>query len=67
MCARQPGWVVKTKGWESDPNACIYVITQAAVFPARAEGAIGSEDAGGAGGRPESPQSFRSGSQAGGW
>ena len=37
MCARQPGWVAKTKGWESDPNACIYVITQAAAFPARSE------------------------------
>ena len=39
----QPGWVVKTKGWESDPNAYIYVITQAAAFPALAK-AIGRED-----------------------
>jgi formyl-CoA transferase len=33
----QPGWVVKCKGWETDPNAYIYVITQAAAFPALAE------------------------------
>ena len=26
----QPGWIVKCKGWETDPNAYIYVITQAA-------------------------------------
>ena len=39
----QPGWVVKTKGWETDPNAYIYVITQAAAFPALAK-AIGRED-----------------------
>jgi formyl-CoA transferase len=30
----QPGWIVKCKGWETDPNAYIYVITQAAVWPA---------------------------------
>jgi formyl-CoA transferase len=36
----QPGWVVKCKGWESDPNAYIYVITQAAAFPGLAR-AIG--------------------------
>ena len=29
----QPGWIVKCKGWETDPNAYIYVITQAAVWP----------------------------------
>lgn len=29
----QPGWIVKCKGWESDPNAYVYVITQAAVWP----------------------------------
>jgi crotonobetainyl-CoA:carnitine CoA-transferase CaiB-like acyl-CoA transferase len=30
----QPGWILKCKGWESDPNAYIYFITQAAVWPA---------------------------------
>jgi formyl-CoA transferase len=39
----QPGWVVKCKGWESDPNAYIYVITQAAAFNGLAK-AIGHED-----------------------
>ena len=39
----QPGWVVKCKGWESDPNAYIYVITQAAAFPALAR-AMGREE-----------------------
>ncbi len=39
----QPGWIVKCKGWETDPNAYIYVITQAAAFPALAK-AIGRED-----------------------
>jgi formyl-CoA transferase len=29
----QPGWIVKCKGWESDPNAYVYVITQAAIWP----------------------------------
>jgi formyl-CoA transferase len=33
----QPGWIVKCKGWETDPNAYIYVITQAAVWPKLAE------------------------------
>ena len=28
----QPGWIVKCKGWESDPNAYVYFITQAAVW-----------------------------------
>ena len=28
----QPGWIVKCRGWESDPNAYIYIITQAAAF-----------------------------------
>ncbi len=36
----QPGWIVKCKGWETDPDAYIYVITQARVFSALAE-AIG--------------------------
>jgi len=39
----QPGWVVKCKGWETDPNAYIYVITQAAAFAGLAR-AIGRED-----------------------
>ncbi len=39
----QPGWIVKCKGWENDPNAYIYVITQAAAFPALAK-AMGRED-----------------------
>ncbi|TWO69353.1 formyl-CoA transferase [Caenimonas sedimenti] len=30
----QPGWILKCKGWETDPNAYIYFITQAAVWPA---------------------------------
>ena len=28
----QPGWIPKCKGWESDPNAYIYFITQAPVW-----------------------------------
>ena len=28
----QPGWIVKCKGWETDPNAYVYVITQAAIW-----------------------------------
>ena len=39
----QPGWIVKCKGWETDPDAYIYVITQAAAFPALAK-LIGHED-----------------------
>src|SRR5919206_2965526 len=30
----QPGWIVKCKGWETDPNAYIYFITQAPVWEA---------------------------------
>lgn len=30
----QPGWILKCKGWETDPNAYIYFIIQAAVWPA---------------------------------
>ncbi|WP_338770238.1 formyl-CoA transferase [Massilia sp. METH4] len=30
----QPGWILKCKGWEGDPNAYIYFIAQAAVWPA---------------------------------
>jgi len=36
----QPGWIVKCEGWETDPDAYIYVIAQARVFSALAE-AIG--------------------------
>ena len=39
----QPGWIVKCKGWETDPNAYIYVITQAAAFEGLAR-AIGRAD-----------------------
>ena len=39
----QPGWIVKCKGWEDDPNAYIYVITQAAAFAGLAR-AIGRAD-----------------------
>ena len=28
----QPGWILKCKGYESDPNAYVYFITQAAVW-----------------------------------
>ncbi|MBT6275744.1 MAG: formyl-CoA transferase [Chromatiales bacterium] len=28
----QPGWILKCKGWETDPNAHIYFITQAAAW-----------------------------------
>jgi formyl-CoA transferase len=30
----QPGWILKCKGWETDPNAYIYFITQAPVWDA---------------------------------
>jgi formyl-CoA transferase len=39
----QPGWIVKCKGWESDPNAYCYVITQTAAWPALCK-AIGKEE-----------------------
>ena len=39
----QPGWVVKCRGWETDPNAYIYVIAQAAAFESLAR-TIGHED-----------------------
>ena len=38
-----PGWIVKCKGWETDPDAYIYVITQAQAFPALAK-VIGHAD-----------------------
>jgi formyl-CoA transferase len=28
----QPGWIIKCKGWEKDPNAYLYFITQAPVW-----------------------------------
>ncbi|HYZ33797.1 MAG TPA: formyl-CoA transferase [Crenalkalicoccus sp.] len=28
----QPGWILKCKGWETDPNAYLYFITQAPVW-----------------------------------
>ncbi len=28
----QPGWIVKCKGWQNDPNAYLYFITQAPVW-----------------------------------
>ncbi len=39
----QPGWIVKCKDWETDPDSYAYVIAQAAAFPALAK-AIGHED-----------------------
>ena len=39
----QPGWIVKCKGWETDPDAYIYVIAQAAAFEGLAK-EIGHED-----------------------
>ena len=38
-----PGWIVRCKGWESDPDAYIYVITQLQAFPALAK-VIGHAD-----------------------
>src|SRR5216110_2017904 len=29
----QPGWILKCKGWETDPDAYIYVIAQLQAFP----------------------------------
>ena len=39
----QPGWIVKCKGWEEDPDSYVYVITQAASFHELAK-AIGRAD-----------------------
>jgi len=39
----QPGWILKCKGWETDPDAYIYFITQAAVWPQICK-AIGKEE-----------------------
>jgi formyl-CoA transferase len=38
-----PGWVVRCKGWETDPDAYIYVIAQLQAFPTLAK-VIGHED-----------------------
>ena len=38
-----PGWIVKCKGWETDPDSYIYIITQAAAFTALAK-TIGHEE-----------------------
>jgi formyl-CoA transferase len=39
----QPGWILKCKGWESDPNSYIYVVVQAAVWEAICK-VIGKEE-----------------------
>ena len=39
----QPGWVVKCKGWDTDPDSYIYVIAQAASFDQLAR-IIGRDD-----------------------
>ena len=38
-----PGWIVKCKGWETDPDAYIYVIAQVQAFPTLAK-VIGHAD-----------------------
>jgi formyl-CoA transferase len=38
-----PGWIVKCKGWEADPDAYIYVIAQLQAFPKLAQ-VIGHPD-----------------------
>ena len=38
-----PGWIVRCKGWETDPDSYIYMITQAKAFPELAK-VIGHED-----------------------
>ena len=39
----QPGWIVKCKGWETDPDAYLYIIAQAAAFNGLAK-VVGHED-----------------------
>src|SRR3981081_1047029 len=39
----QPGWVLKCKGWETDPNAYLYFIAQAPVWKAICQ-VIGKEE-----------------------
>jgi formyl-CoA transferase len=38
-----PGWIVKCKGWETDPDAYVYVIAQVQAFPTLAK-VIGHAD-----------------------
>ena len=38
-----PGWIVQCKGWETDPDAYIYVVVQVQAFPTLAK-VIGHED-----------------------
>ena len=38
-----PGWIVRCNGWETDPDAYIYIVAQAQAFPALAK-VIGHED-----------------------
>ncbi len=38
-----PGWIVRCKGWETDPDAYIYVVAQVQAFPTLAK-MIGHED-----------------------
>ena len=38
-----PGWIVRCKGWETDPDAYMYVIAQLQAFPALAK-VIGHDD-----------------------
>jgi len=38
-----PGWIVRCKGWETDPDAYIYVVVQGQAFPTLAK-VIGHED-----------------------
>ena len=38
-----PGWIVRCKGWETDPDAYIYVVVQVQAFPTLAK-VIGHED-----------------------
>jgi formyl-CoA transferase len=39
----QPGWILKCKGWETDPNSYIYIVVQAPVWEAICK-VIGRED-----------------------
>jgi formyl-CoA transferase len=39
----QPGWILKCKGWEADPNSYIYVVVQAPVWEAICK-VIGKEE-----------------------
>src|SRR5438105_3104134 len=39
----QPGWILKCKGWEKDPNAYLYFIAQAPVWKRSEERRVGKE------------------------